>query len=138
MSASAELYITIDTKEGRRVEEIVDQAASRLGYDTADGEKYQVGRYTSGLIIEAKGYSVSYDVFEEEWAEEMIRTIHKLDASAQAEVYVYNLDREADVMVSSRYLGFDEPQGCESCGNVDHKCACKSGVGRQTDVEVVK
>ncbi len=32
----------------------------------------------------------------------------------------------------------NEPQGCRHCGNVDHKCACTGGVGRQTPVEVVK
>ena len=32
----------------------------------------------------------------------------------------------------------NEPQGCKSCGNVDHKCACFGGVGRQTPVEVIK
>jgi hypothetical protein len=32
----------------------------------------------------------------------------------------------------------NEPQGCNSCGNVDHKCACFGGVGQQTPVEVIK
>jgi hypothetical protein len=32
----------------------------------------------------------------------------------------------------------NEPEGCKSCGNVDHKCACFGGVGKQTPVEVIK
>ena len=32
----------------------------------------------------------------------------------------------------------NEPEGCKSCGNVDHKCACFGGVGQQTIVEVIK
>jgi hypothetical protein len=32
----------------------------------------------------------------------------------------------------------NEPEGCRSCGNVDHKCACFGGVGQQTPVEVIK
>ena len=32
----------------------------------------------------------------------------------------------------------NEPQGCRHCGNVDYKCACTGGVGRQTPEEVIK
>lgn len=141
MSASAELYITIDTDgiDSRpKIEAKVEEAVRELGYDPMDTARYSVGRYTSGIIIEAKGYSVSYDVFEEKWAEKLVRDIYAIDRTSDAEVYVYNLEREADVLVSSRYLGLDEQQGCRHCGNVDHKCACGGGVGRQTPVEVVK
>jgi hypothetical protein len=142
MSASAELYITIDTDgmDSRpAIEAKVEDAVSFLGYDPMDTAKYSIGRYQSGIIIEAKGYSVSYDVFQESWAEKLVRDIYAIDDTSDVEVYVYNLDREADVQVSSRYLGLDkEPQGCKSCGNVDHKCACFGGVGRQTPVEVIK
>lgn len=141
MSASAELYITIDTDgmDSRpKIEAKVEEAVRELGYDPMDTARYSVGRYISGIIIEAKGYSVSYDVFKEDWAEKLVRDIYAIDDTSDVEVYVYNLEREADVMVSSRYLGLDEPQGCRHCGNVDHKCACTGGVGRQTPVEVVK
>lgn len=141
MSASAELYITIDTDgmDSRpKIEEKVEEAVRELGYDPMDTARYSVGRYLSGIIVEAKGYSVSYDVFQEDWAEKLVRDIYAIDDTSDVEVYVYNLEREADVMVSSRYLGLDEPQGCRHCGNVDHKCACTGGVGRQTPVEVIK
>lgn len=141
MSAAAELYITIDTDgiDSRpKIEAKVEEAVSFLGYDPMDTDKYSIGRYKSGIIIEAKGYSVSYDVFREDWAEKLVRDIYAIDDTSDVEVYVYNLEREADVMVSSRYLGLDEPQGCRHCGNVDHKCACTGGVGLQTPVEVIK
>lgn len=142
MSASAELYITVDNAvvELRpKIEELVEKAISELGYDPMDTRNYTIGRYGSGIIIEAKGYSVSYDVFREEWAEKLVRDIDAIDDTSDAEVYVYNLDREADVQVSTRYLGLDkEPQGCRSCGNVGHTCACFGGVGRQTEEEVIK
>ena len=32
----------------------------------------------------------------------------------------------------------NEPQGCSHCWNPDFSCACTGGVGRQTQVEVVK
>lgn len=141
MSASAELYITIDTDgiDSRpKIEAKVEEAVRELGYDPMDTARYSVGRYISGIIVEAKGYSVSYDVFKEDWAEKLIRDIYAIDDTSDVEVYVYNLDREADVQVSSRYLGLDEPQGCRYCGNLDYKCACTGGVGRQTREEVIK
>ena len=141
MSASAELYITIDTDliDRDEIESKVADAVRELGYDPMDTLRYSIGRYQSGIIIEAKSHSVSYDVFQESWAEKLVRDIYAIDDTSDVEVYVYNLEREADVQVSSRYLGLDkEPQGCKSCGNVDHGCACDGGVGRQTLVEVIK
>ena len=108
MSASAELYITIDTEgvdSRSKIEEKVEEAVRELGYDPMDTAKYSVGRYSSGIIIEAKGYSVAYEVFREDWAEKLVRDIYAIDDTSDVEVYVYNLEREADVQVSSRYLG---------------------------------
>lgn len=113
MSASAELYITIDndaTDSRPKIEEKVEEAIQKLGYDTTDTTKYSVGRFLSGIIIEAKGYSVSYDVFREEWAEQLVRELYLIDNSVDAEVYVYNLDREADVLVSSRDLSLGKKE----------------------------
>ena len=142
MSASAELYITIDTKgvdSRSKIEEKVEEAVRELGYDPMDTLRYSVGRYQSGSIIEAKSHSVSYDVFQEAWAEKLVRDIYAIDNTSDVEIYVYNLEREADVQVSSRYLGLDnEPQGCSHCWNPDFSCACTGGVGGQTQVEVVK
>ena len=113
MSASAELYITIDTDgvdSRSKIEEKVEGAVKELGYDPMDTAKYSVGRYLSGIIIEAKGYSVSYDVFREDWAEKLVRDIYAIDDTSDVEVYVYNLEREADVQVSSRYLGLNKKE----------------------------
>jgi len=113
MSASAELYITIDTKSvdsRSRIEEKVEEAVRELGYDPMDTLRYSVGRYQSGIIIEAKSHSVSYDVFQEAWAEKLVRDIYAIDDTSDVEVYVYNLEREADVQVSSRYLGLNKKE----------------------------
>jgi len=108
VSASAELYITIDTDgiDSRpKIEEKVEEAVRELGYDPMDTDRYSVGRYKSGIIIEAKSYSASYDVFQEDWAEKLVRDIYAIDDTSDVEVYVYNLDRTADVEISTRYLG---------------------------------
>jgi hypothetical protein len=113
MSAAAELYITIDMDgmDSRpAIEAKVEEAVSLLGYDPMDTGKYQVGRYLSGIIIEAKGYSVAYDVFQEEWAEKLVRDIYAIDETSDVEVYVYNLEREADVQVSSQYLNLHKKE----------------------------
>ena len=107
MSAAAEVYITIDASQKDKWEEIestVDMALRGLGFDIAADDRYKIGRYHSGMIIECKGYSVAYAVFLEDWAEKLVREIHAIDETTDMEVYVYNLDREADVCISSRYL----------------------------------
>jgi len=107
MSAAAEVYITIDTATHDtrdKIESAVDMALRGLGFDIAADDRYKISRYNSGIIIECKGYSVAYSVFLEEWAEKLTREIHAIDETTDMEVYVYNLDREADVCVSSRYL----------------------------------
>ena len=112
MSASAELYITIDTYliDRDKIEAKVAEAVRELGYDPMDTTRYSIGRYQSGIIIEAKSHSVSYDVFQESWAEKLVRDIYAIDDTSDVEVYVYNLEREADVQVSSRYLGLDKKE----------------------------
>ncbi len=37
-----------------------------------------------------------------------MKKLYQLDPQLDAEIYVYNLEREADVQVSSRYLGLDK------------------------------
>lgn len=113
MSASAELYITIDTDgidSRSKIEEKVEEAVRELGYDPMDTARYSIGRYLSGIIIEAKSYSVSHDVFEESWAEKLVRDIYAIDDTSDVEVYVYNLEREADVQVSTRYLNLHQKE----------------------------
>ena len=107
MSASAEVYISIDTssRETRpAIQELIESTINDLGFSTSDQKRYSCEHYDSGIIIEAKGYSVAWEVFNSEWAEKLIRSIHDFDETADVELYVYNLDREADVSVLSRDL----------------------------------
>ena len=107
MSASAEVYISIDNenKEIRdSIQSIVDAALYENGFDTANKERYQIGYYHSGLIIEARSYGCAWEVFEESWAEKLVRDVATLDESANVELYVYNLEREADMVMRTRDL----------------------------------
>jgi hypothetical protein len=107
MSAAAEVYITIDTATHDtrdKIESAVDMALRGLGFDIAADDRYKISRYQSGVIIEAKSYGCMWEVFEDTWAEKLVREIHAIDETTDMEVYVYNLDREADVCISSRYL----------------------------------
>jgi hypothetical protein len=107
MSAAAEVYITIDASQKDKWEDIESKVCETLdffGFFTKQNEHYKIGRYQSGIIIECKGYSVAWGVFEDDWAAKLVREIHAIDETTDMEVYVYNLDREADVCVSSRYL----------------------------------
>ena len=107
MSASAEVYISIDN-EGidtrGAIQSLADTALYELGFDTANRERYQVGRYQSGLIIEAKSYGCAWEVFDELWAEKLVRDIAALDETANVELYVYNLEREADMVMRTNDL----------------------------------
>jgi hypothetical protein len=116
VSASAELYIAIDASDKSylpKIEEKVEEAIKQLGYNPTDTEKYSVSRYTCGIVIEARGYSVDYDVFREDWAKKLVLDIDAIDNSSDVEVCVYNLDREADVQVSTRYLGLHKKKEVE-------------------------
>lgn len=107
MSASAEVYISIDMathKKRDKIEAAVDMALRGLGFDIAADDRYQISRVKCGVIIEAKSYGCRWEVFEDVWAEKLVREIHAIDETSNAEVYVYNLDREADVSVLSRTL----------------------------------
>jgi ASC-1-like (ASCH) protein len=107
VSAAAEVYITIDTATHDtrdKIESAVDMALRGLGFDIAADDRYKISRYQSGVIIEAKSYGCAWEVFEEKGAEKLVREIHAIDETTDMEVYVYNLDREADVCISSRYL----------------------------------
>jgi hypothetical protein len=107
VSASAEVYISIDN-EGidtrGAIQSLADTALYELGFDTANRERYQVGRYQSGLIIEAKSYGCAWEVFDELWAEKLVRDIAALDETANVELYVYNLEREADMVMRTNDL----------------------------------
>jgi hypothetical protein len=107
MSASAEVYISVDNQNTEirgSIQSLVDTALYDYGFDTANKERYQVGRYQSGLIIEAKSYGCAWEIFDQEWAEKLVRDIAVLDETADVELYVYNLDREADLVMRTSML----------------------------------
>lgn len=145
MSASAEVYLTITADKGtgqNRYPEIVDKWLASAGFFTS-GENYRRSSLQSGDIYEVRGHSVSYDVFDQEWCASLVKELRFLDKELDVEVFVYNLDREADASYSTGdvpedYDKEEEPQGCSHCFNPAFSCACGGGVGRQTQVEVVK
>lgn len=146
MSASAEVYLTITadrTKSPSLYPEVVDKWLYDAGF-IIDGENYRRSSLQSGDIYEVRGYHVSYDVFHDEWCDGLVKKFFALDKELDVEVYVYNLEREPDASATTMRIAGDlaleddEPQGCRHCGNVDYKCACTGGVGRQTPEEVIK
>jgi len=106
MSGSAEVYISVDMGYDARgsVETSIAAVLRDLGYDPANKERYQVGRFGSGIIVEARSYGCSWDVFDKEWAEKLVRDIAALDETANVELYVYNLEREADLVMRTNDL----------------------------------
>lgn len=100
MSASAEVYISADLAAGDtriEVEEMIEKSLRELGFEYSD-DRYNVGHYESGLIVEAKSYSCRWEVFEKDWVDKMVREILRIDETSDVEVYVYNLEREADLV----------------------------------------
>jgi len=103
MSASAEVYLTITAdkeKSPNRYPELVDKWLADAGFFTS-GENYRRSSLQSGDIYEVRGYSVSYDVFHQEWSASLVKELHSLDKELDVEVFVYNLDREADATYST-------------------------------------
>ena len=98
MSASAEVYLTItaDRRRSRSLyPEVVDKWLEDAGF-IVDGEHYRKSSLQSGDIYEVRGYHVSYDVFQNDWCDQLVRDLYALDEELDVEVYVYNLEREAD------------------------------------------
>lgn len=142
MSASAEVYLTI-TADREKSPSLYPEVVDKWLYDAGfiiDGENYRRSSLQSGDIYEVRGYHVSYDVFHDEWCEEIVKKFFALDKELDVEVYVYNLEREADASATTMRVadGDDEPQGCAHCFNPAFSCACTGGVGGQMKVEVVK
>jgi hypothetical protein len=107
MSAAAEVYISVDTPQKatrEKIEVAIDQTLRGMGFDISADDRYNIGRYDSGIIVEAKSYSVPWEIFEKEWAEKLVRELHAIDEASDVELYVYNLDREADLSVLTRDL----------------------------------
>ena len=107
MSAAAEVYISVDTPQKatrEKIEVAIDQTLRGMGFDISADDRYNIGRYDSGLIIEAKSYGCAWEVFDEAWAEKLVRDIAALDETANVELYVYNLEREADLVMRTNDL----------------------------------
>ena len=104
MSASAEVYISASdirsSEEGDQVIDAIDNRLEYLGFSTK-GSGFIIGRYLSGLEVEVKGHSVSYDVFLENWASGLITEVYAINPMISLEISVYNLDRTADVMLTT-------------------------------------
>jgi hypothetical protein len=107
MSASAEVYISVDNQDASKRDafrEWIEKKLHDIGMSTTDTTKYSHGTYLSGIIVECKGYSVSWDIFDQEWADSVVRGLHKIDDEVDVEIYVYNLDREADVVATTHRM----------------------------------
>lgn len=146
MSASAEVYLTI-TADRQKSPSLYPEVVDKWLYDAGfiiDGENYRRSSLQSGDIYEVRGYHVSYDVFDDDWCDEIVKKFFALDKELDVEVYVYNLEREPDASATTMRIAGDleledkEPQGCESCGNVAYGCACDGGIGFNIALEVVK
>lgn len=93
MSACAEVYLSVSRPyDVDKVVEVVEKALNEVGLSKATPQAF-----VSGHIWEERGYSVSWDVFEQEWADNLVKAIYEVAPEADAELYVYNLEREADV-----------------------------------------
>lgn len=107
MSASAEVYISVGgtdkTKRGA-FQDLIEEKLKDIGMYIADTTRFSVSHYESGIVVECKGHSVAYTIFEQEWANGIIDDLYKIDSEADAEIYVYNLEREADVVATTRIM----------------------------------
>jgi hypothetical protein len=109
MSGSAEVYLTITAdkeKSPNRYPEIVDKWLAGAGFFTS-GENYRRTSVQSGDIYEVRGYSVSYDVFDQEWSADLVNELHLLDKELDVEVFVYDLDRTADASYRTKDIPDD-------------------------------
>ena len=109
MSGSAEVYLTITAdkeKSPNRYPEIVDKWLEGAGFFTS-GENYRRTSVQSGDIYEVRGYSVSYDVFDQEWCASLVKELHFLDKELDVEVFVHDLDRPADASYKTRDIPED-------------------------------
>lgn len=101
MSASAEVYVSITTEKAERLSEIVDVWLRSVNLPTT-GEDYRKSITHGGDIYEVRGWSVSYEVFDQDWSASLVRELYQLDDSLDVEVYVYNLEREPDASYTTR------------------------------------
>jgi hypothetical protein len=95
MSAAAEVYLSVSKPyDTDKLMPVIEKAFQDIGIDKIQ----TIDHMTSGLIVEHRGWSVSWDVFEQSWADGLVKAIYEVAPEADTEVYVYNLEREADVV----------------------------------------
>jgi hypothetical protein len=119
VSASAEVFITITAdkeKSPHRYPEIVEKWLLEVGFPTS-GERYSKSSLQSGDIYEVRSHSVSYDVFGQEWCASLVKELRFLDKELDVEVYVYNLDREADASYTTADIIDQETKTCDECSS---------------------
>jgi hypothetical protein len=94
MGAAAEVYLSVSKPyDVDKVVDVVDKALNDVGLYGATPQTF-----ISGHIWEARGWSVGWSVFEQDWADNLVKAIYEVAPEADAELFVYNLEREADVV----------------------------------------
>jgi len=102
VSASAEVHISVAGYGDReKITEIIEQELANVGFDTTPSREYSVWYGEFGWMFDARSYGCSWDVLEDYWAKGLVSLIYDADPSLSVDVYVYNLDREADVVAST-------------------------------------
>jgi hypothetical protein len=100
MSAAAEVYLSVSKPyDVDKVVDVVDKALNDAGFSGATPQTF-----ISGHIWEARGWSVAWEVFEQRWADDFVRAIMAIAPECDVELYVYNLEREADNVSTSKRL----------------------------------
>ena len=100
MSAAAEIYLSISKPfDSDKVNDEVERRLNDVGFSGATPQPF-----ISGHIWEPRGWSVAWDVFEQRWADDFVRAIMAIAPECDVELYVYNLEREADSVSTSRRI----------------------------------
>ena len=94
MSASAEVFLSVSKPyDVDKVVDVVEKSLDKMGFSGVEAQTF-----FSGQIWEVRGYGVSWEVFNQIWADGLVRAIYEVAPEADAELFVYNLEREADVV----------------------------------------
>ena len=94
MSAAAEVFLSVSKPyDTDKVVDVVEKALNDVGFSGATPQTF-----ISGHLWEARGWGVSWEVFNQSWADGLVKAIYEVAPEADAELYVYNLEREADVV----------------------------------------
>jgi len=122
MSASAEVFLSVSKPyDTDKVVDLIDKRLNDVGFSGATAQTF-----ISGNIWEARGWSVAWEVLEQRWADELVLAIMEIAPECDVELYVYNLEREADNTSTTRRVKGDAGDGksCAHCFNPSFACAC--------------